>query len=121
MSQTPPAKEYGLLLKRVVHTFGEKRDFIRECLRAGILRCLSPERDALCDEPATLIHWQDAAEWYPCCDLHDPGPPQWCGNTRFRPHLLTLNVIPEKAGEWLATLPPEERQKIAHQRYERKA
>ena len=111
--------DMGLYLQIWVANFIDMKLFIDRCVRAGIVCCLSPERTQLCDNPATFVFWQDQAEWYPCCDEHDPGPPQWTGSTRFYPHHLELAVIPDKARAWLAGLSAEERSHITKHKYKR--
>jgi len=109
----------GLFLRLWVANFPDMQLFIDRCVRAGIVRCLSPKRKDLCDNPATFVFWQDQAEWYPCCYEHDPGLSQWEGSTRFYPHYLELPVIPGKAMAWLAGLSAEERSHITKRAYER--
>ncbi len=110
----------GLSLKIFVQSFHDMKYWVDRFRYAGILRCLSPERDHLCDNPVSRIFWQDQAEWYPCCVEHWPGPPQWTGSTRFHPHVMDLPVIAQKALEWLKTLDPEDRKRIKTEEYERK-
>ena len=110
----------GLSLQIFVHSFADMKYWIDRFMGAKILRCLSPMRKEMCDEVATKIFWQDQAEWYPCCPKHDPGPPQWTGNTHFSLHVMDLPVIPEKAIEWLNTLESEDRKRISIEEYERK-
>ena len=98
---TPPTTK-GMLLSARVESFEILRALSEQLLAVGILRCLSPERLELCDAPATLIFWQDEAEWYPCCSLHWPGGEQWTGSTPFRLHRVEFPVIAELASAWLA-------------------
>lgn len=109
----------GLSLKRWCTNFQDKKLFILACLDARILRCVSPYRDALCDEPAIQVTWQDEAEWYPCCSKHYDTGEQWTGHTRSGGGLVEVIVIPDKALAWLATLPADERAKITTEEYER--
>lgn len=100
----------GLALKRVVKSFEEMKLWLDRAQVAGILRCVSPERKGLCHQVATKIHWQDQAEFYPCCDAHFPwGIGQWQGSTAFQMNMLELIVIPGLASMWLGSLKEEER------------
>lgn len=118
----------GLALRMRVATFHQMKNFVERAVRAGVVVCISPERQDICANPATLIFWQDQAEWYPCCPEHDPRDysylggfdgGQWTGSTRFYSHVLDLCVIPGKAEAWLATLSAEERSEITKEWYKR--
>ena len=111
--------EMGLSIRRYVRSFEQMKAFADQCVKAGIVVCVSPERSKRCDEPATRIYWQDRAEWYPCCEAHFPYMSQWCGSTSFYAHEMDLCVIPEKALAWLETLPVRERECIRKEQYER--
>lgn len=122
----------GLSLRMPVRSFQQMKHFVERAVRAGVVVCVSPERQELCDNPATMIYWVDQAEWYPCCSAHNPrlsyerdhpgwGDGQWTGHTRFYPYVLDLCVIPSKAEAWLATLSAEERSKIRKEWYVREA
>lgn len=112
-------KQKGLSLKIFVYNFHDMKYWIDRFMSAKILRCISPERKEICDNTVTKIFWQDPAEWYPCCDEHMPGPPQWTGSTRFSPHMMDLPVFPKEAIAWLVTLESEDRAKIKTEEYER--
>ena len=109
----------GLALHRQVASFQEARTFAECCLRAGIARCVSPERAERCEDAATHIYWQDQAEWYPCCDRHAVSGPQWTGSTRWRALSVEVCVIADLAQAWLADLPREEQERIELEVYER--
>lgn len=112
--------EAGLSFRLEVTTFAQMRDIIKLCVKAGIARCLSPNRQALCSNPAVTTFWQDHAEWYNCCEEHLPDGPQWTGSTRFTPHLLDLPVLPLPALDWLAEQPYKPwRDKIKLEKYTR--
>lgn len=116
----------GLSIKRFFDNFQDMRAFLEAMVNDGIVRCLSPERDELCDDPATRIFWQDQAEWYPCCDEHWPVywmyelyEGQWTGSTPFTPCIIDVPVIADKASEWLAKLPSDTRVQITTVKYVR--
>ena len=109
----------GLALHYAVNSFWEARTFVERCVRAGIARCVSPERDARCEDAATHIHWQDQAEWYLCCNRHAVGGPQWTGSTMWRALSVEVCVIADLAQAWLADVPREEQERISLEVYER--
>lgn len=95
----------GVDVRRFCRTYGDMRAFVDDVIRAKIARCLSPERAILCDDPATSVFFQDAAEWYPCCEQHQIVNRQWTGSTRFTPHVVGIPVFPELAESWFHGLP----------------
>lgn len=109
------------LIVRNVNGFGHARMIIHDLVRAGIVRCLSPHREDLCDNPATSVLWQDQAEWYPCCDQHADYGEQWTGSTHWNPSAFAILVIPDKCREWLKALKPEDRKQYKVRKYEREA
>lgn len=110
----------GLELRKHVNNWHEMRSFVEWVVRAGIARCASPERDALCNNPATRVYWQDQAEWYVCCDEHAIWHPQWSGSTRWHGSVASILVDPEKTEQWLKTLSPEQKQGLRAKWYTRK-
>ena len=111
--------EQGMSIKARFRSFDRMWRFVTECVSKGFVRCVGPEREALCDVPARHIFWQDEAEWYPCCVPHWPGGYQWTGHTSWPGGYVELCVIPEKAEAWLASLPPKKRKRIKVEYYER--
>lgn len=111
----------GLTLRRRVDGFHQMRWFVEKVVHAGIARCVSAERDDLCDNPATHVYWQDQAEWYECCDEHAMPYPQWSGSTRWTGNVAAVNVIPDLAFKWLDTLDAEELKLIKLAPYIREA
>ncbi|CAG0946261.1 hypothetical protein ANRL1_02876 [Anaerolineae bacterium] len=115
----------GLSIQIRVTRFPQMHQFLRRVIKAGIVRCDSPMRKQLCNQPATHVFWQDAGEWYSCCDTHrivrENGHPsrQWTGFTRFAPHMLDVPVIPDKAQAWIQTLGEFERAQIKYEEYAR--
>jgi len=94
----------GLTLIVSINDFNVMRAFMNRAMMAGIVRCVAPGRADLCDSAATHYFWQDAAEWYPCCDEHRESGPQWTGSTRFSPHDLEISVIRDLAEAWIESL-----------------
>lgn len=109
----------GLSLNIDFRTFSEMRVFLHRLVDAGIVRCLSPMRHELCDEPAVMVFWQDQAEYYPCCEHHIEHGEQWTGSTRVVDGYLSICVIPDKAREWLALQEPALQGRIELTEYER--
>jgi len=77
-------------------SLGELEDLLRSQLAKRALVCLSPNRKERCDTPATRIFWQDAGEWYPCCDEHWPGGSRWPDDPHFYGYTTQLIVFAER-------------------------
>lgn len=95
-----------------VDGFHDAKDWMYRVLRAGIATCSS------CDKPAGRIYWQDQAEWYFECDDHYTPHGMWSGHTRWNPEVFSKRVIPELAQAWIATLDPDERQRVRLKEYD---
>jgi hypothetical protein len=109
----------GVEARRHCKTFQELRAFVDEVIRARVARCLSPDRTELCDSPAVRVYWQDQAEWYPCCELHTVNQDQWTGSTHFRPHVVEIPLLADRAEEWHRGLTAERRAMTILGRYPR--
>lgn len=95
-----------------VSGFHDAKDWMYRILRAGIATCSS------CDQIASRIYWQDQAEWYFECGDHYTPHDMWSGHTRWNPSVFSKRVDPEKARAWIATLEPDERDRIRLQEYD---
>lgn len=89
----------GLELTFRVGSLGELEDLLRSQLAKRALVCLSPNRTERCDAPATRIAWQDAGEWYPCCDEHWTGGSRWPDDPRFYEYTTQLIVFAERESD----------------------
>jgi hypothetical protein len=95
---------YELLIKNE-RGFDGARLKMFQLIQDGIVKC------GQCDCPATHIFFQDQAEFYIRCDQHREYGPQWTGSTRWNPTVFSLNVLKDKAEDWLSLLPSDQRKK----------
>src|SRR4029077_17302129 len=97
IDQVPVEKPLeGMLVWFNLASLAELKYVLRVLLAKRAAVCCSPDRHARCDTPATGIFWQDASEWYPCCDEHWPSGSQWLGNTRFYGYRTRINCFAER-------------------------
>lgn len=94
---TKPLEGMDILCR--LRSLAELKSLLREALLVRALICLSPNRGVRCDNPATGVFWQDASEWYPCCDEHWPSGSQWLGHTRFYGYNTHIRVFSERADD----------------------
>jgi hypothetical protein len=95
-----------------VHGFSDAKMWIYRMIRAGIVKC------GQCDQAATNIFWQDAAEWYCRCEDHREQGDMWTGSTRWNPSSFGINVIQAEALGWLETLEADEREKVTLEQFD---
>lgn len=100
------------LIVRHVRGFDDARHQMYDLIRAGIVKC------GQCDCAATHIFFQDQAEFYIRCDAHPETGPQWTGSTRWNPSAFSINVLKEKAEEWLSHLSFDDRKRYKLQSYD---
>lgn len=93
------------LIVRNVRGFDDARRQMYDLIRAGIVKC------GQCDCPATHIFFQDQAEFYIRCDAHPERGPQWTGSTRWNPSAFSINVLKDKAEDWLSHLSFDDRKR----------
>ena len=89
-----------------VQGFNDARNWIRRMIAARIVKC------GQCSNPATHVFWQDQAEFYIRCDDHPETGEQWTGSTRWNPISFSINVLKDKAEEWIKTLGMYDAEKI---------
>jgi hypothetical protein len=96
---------YELLVKKV-RGFDDARSWIRRLIADGIVKC------GMCDQPATHTFFQDQAEWYCRCNSHPEEGRQWTGSTRWNPSSFSINVLKDRAEQWLSDLSFNERKQF---------
>jgi hypothetical protein len=100
------------LIVRNVRGFDDARSKMHDLIREGIVKC------GQCDQAATSIFFQDQAEFYIRCPSHPEHGPQWTGSTRWNPSSFSVNVLKDKAEEWLSNLSFDDRKRYKLESYD---
>lgn len=106
--------ELGLRVVMRVSGFDDAKRWIYRMIDGGVVKC----HGGNCDEPATHVHWQDRAEWYPLCEEHREYGEMWTGSTGWNPSVFGINVLPI-AREWFARLDRDPLPQVRFEEYDK--